>query len=155
MSDPGVALKVLNAIVQHNSSLHNRLRETSRLTILPLTEEANGSVGGNLDGMMATAGGVLGVLVKAKADIVSPALKDRAEVLSKLILELLPEADTGKRLAANYGLLASLAEVVSGLQYDNLDHWAIGLRGEMYVSVMGMSVCVGVLKRDTTAYSCR
>ena len=90
----------------------SRLREMSRLAILPLTEEASGQVDDGLDTALDRAAGDIGVLVKSRPQISTEHMRQRICAIGASLLEVLPCADSAKRVATCYAMLGAFAELV-------------------------------------------
>ena len=56
--------------------------------------------------------GIIGTLVGAKKEVESPELRKASSNFAQTIQELLPEADTARRIAGNYGILGAFAGMV-------------------------------------------
>ena len=86
----------------------NRVRELSRMCVLPLTEEASGPIDSDLDDLMDVAGSSIGHLIKLKKSVRDTQLDDTFH----FICGMLPEEDAGRRIATSYALLIQLSYLV-------------------------------------------
>lgn len=93
------------------------MRETSRLVVIPLTEEVAPSLNSRIDERMRDAAGLIGKLVALNTEITSKSTQNQVEHLAKELQQILPVEDASKRLSNNYGMVLAFTEVVSHMLF--------------------------------------
>lgn len=114
----GTAVYIIETALNHYlaphyqyRTFHFSMREMSRILVLPMTQEAGPCMDARVDDCLDKAGGGLGRLVALGQDL--PDSVPRVSQLAADITELLPQTDAARRIAKNYAMLATFAEMVS------------------------------------------